>query len=102
MLLASLIIINPWGILTWILSLFLFLVIIRYSYLAGLAATICVAILGTFFFIFSVTNWSSWAVMVHGWSCAIILVLRLIPEYQAMRRGEIERWKGLKSSQWTK
>ncbi|MHA1441660.1 MAG: glycerol-3-phosphate acyltransferase [Candidatus Heimdallarchaeota archaeon] len=103
-LLASLIIINPWGILVWVLSLFLFLVIIRYSYLAGLAATICVAILGTFFFIFTVPNlyWSSWAVMVHGWGCAIILVLRLIPEFKAMRRGEIERWKGMKTSQWTK
>ncbi|MHA1125935.1 MAG: glycerol-3-phosphate acyltransferase [Candidatus Heimdallarchaeota archaeon] len=103
-LLGSLIIINPWGILVWVISIILFLFIIRYSYLAGLVATICNAILATFFFIFAVPNlyFGSWAVMVHGWACAIILVLRLIPEFKAMRRGEIERWKGMKSSQWTK
>jgi len=103
-LLGSLIVLNPWGNLVWVLSILLFLVIIRYSYLAGLAATISVALLDTFFFIFTVPNiyWSSWAVMVHGWGCVIILVLRLIPDFKAMRRGDIKRWSGIKVTQWTK
>lgn len=103
-LLGSLIVLNPYGNLVWVLSILLFLVIIRYSYLAGLSATISVALLGTFFYIFTVPNpyWSSWAVMVHGWGCVIILVLRLIPDFKAMRRGEIKRWGGIKISQWMK
>ncbi|HUU77243.1 MAG TPA: glycerol-3-phosphate acyltransferase [candidate division Zixibacteria bacterium] len=103
-LLGSLFVLNPWGILVWVIAILLFLVIIRYSYLAGLSATICNALLCTFFYIFTVPNpyWSSWAVMVHGWGCVIILVLRLIPEFKAMRRGEIKRWSGVKASQWTK
>ncbi|NHJ49015.1 MAG: glycerol-3-phosphate acyltransferase [Asgard group archaeon] len=103
-LLGSLVVLNPYGILVWVLSILIFLVIIRYSYLAGLSSTISVAILGTFFFIFTVPNvfWSSWAVMVHGWGCAIILVLRLIPDFKAMIRGDIKRWSGFKTSQFTK
>ncbi|NHJ49720.1 MAG: glycerol-3-phosphate acyltransferase [Asgard group archaeon] len=101
---GALIVLNPYGILVWWLSLPLFLVIIRYSYLAGMSATISVALLGTFFFIFTVPNafWSSWAVMVHGWGCVIILILRLIPDFKAMRRGDIKRWSGMKVSQWMK
>ena len=106
-LLGSLIVLNPYGLLVWPVSIVLFLVIIRYSYLAGMCSTIAVAILDTFFYIFQVPNpyWiylSSWALLVHGWGCAIILIIRLIPEFKAMRRGEIKRWSGLKSSQWTK
>ncbi|MHA1557828.1 MAG: glycerol-3-phosphate acyltransferase [Candidatus Heimdallarchaeota archaeon] len=103
-LLGSLIVLNPYGVLVWILSILLFLVIIRYSYLAGLFSTISIALLGTFFYIFTVPNlyWSSWAVMVHGWGCVILLVLRLIPDFKAMRRGDIKRWSGVKVSQWMK
>ncbi|MFW9924763.1 MAG: glycerol-3-phosphate acyltransferase [Candidatus Thorarchaeota archaeon] len=103
-LLGSMFVINPYGNLVWVLSILLFLVIIRYSYLAGLAATISYALLNTFFFIFTVPNpyWSSWAVMIHGWGCVVLLVLRLIPEFKAMRRGEIKRWSGVKTSQWMK
>lgn len=103
-LLGSLIVLNPYGLLVWPLSIILFLVIIRYSYLAGMSATISVALLGTFFYIFTVPNlyWSSWAVMVHGWGIVIILVLRLIPDFKAMRRGDIKRWSGVKVSQWMK
>ncbi|NHJ03540.1 MAG: glycerol-3-phosphate acyltransferase [Candidatus Heimdallarchaeota archaeon] len=103
-LLGSYIVLNPYGNLVWVLSILLFLVIIRYSYLAGLLATITVALLDTFFFIFTVPNiyWSSWAVMVHGWGCVIILILRLIPEFKAMNKGIIKRWSGIKVTQWTK
>ena len=103
-LLGSMIVINPYGTLVWIISILLFLVIIRYSYLAGLAATISVAILDTFFFIFTVPNiyWSSWAVLVHGWGCVVILVLRLIPDFKAMKNGDIKRWSGVKVTQWMK
>jgi len=103
-LLGSMVVMNPYGLIVWVLSILLFIVIIRYSYLAGLAATISFALLDTFFYIFSVPNpyWSSWAVLVHGWGIVIILILRLIPDFKAMRRGEIKRWGGLKVSQWTK
>jgi glycerol-3-phosphate acyltransferase PlsY len=103
-LLGSMVVINPYGLIVWVLSILLFLVIIRYSYLAGLSATISYALLGTFFYIFTVPNlyWSSWAVMVHGWGVVVILTLRLIPDFRAMRRGDIKRWGGLKISQWMK
>jgi glycerol-3-phosphate acyltransferase PlsY len=101
---GALIVLNPWGILVWWIMTPVFLVIIRYSYLAGMSATISVAVLGTFFFGFGVPNesWSSWGVLVHGWGCAIIIILRLIPDFQKMRRGEIKRWSGIKVSQWMK
>ncbi|NHJ85903.1 MAG: glycerol-3-phosphate acyltransferase [Asgard group archaeon] len=103
-LLGSMFVINPYGDLVWVLSIILFLVIIRYSYLAGLAATIIVALLDTLFCIFTVPNpyWSSWAVLVHGWGIVILLVIRLIPDFKAMRRGDIKRWSDLKVSQWMK
>jgi glycerol-3-phosphate acyltransferase PlsY len=107
---GALIVLNPYGILVWWLSLPIFLIIIRYSYLAGLSSTIAASLLGMFFFIFghnlvpAVPNafWSDWGTIVHGFGCVIVLLFRLIPDFQAMRRGEIKRWSGMKVSQWMK
>jgi glycerol-3-phosphate acyltransferase PlsY len=109
-LLGALVVLNPYGILIWVFSILIFLVIIRYSYLAGLSATISVALTGMIFYIVSISTgnpvpnefWSSWAVMIHGWGCSIILTLRLIPDFKAMKRGDIKRWSGFKSSQFMK
>ncbi|MCE7744063.1 MAG: glycerol-3-phosphate acyltransferase [Candidatus Heimdallarchaeota archaeon] len=101
-----LIVLNPYGILVWWLSLPIFLIIIRYGYLGGLSATITASLLGMFFFIFGhakgIPNpyWSDWGVMVHGFGSVIVLLLRLIPDFKAMKAGEIKRWSGIKVSQW--
>jgi glycerol-3-phosphate acyltransferase PlsY len=105
---GALIVLNPYGILVWWLSLPIFLIIIRYSYLGGLSATIAASLLGMFFFIFGHASgtpnpyWSDWGVMVHGFGCVFVLLLRLIPDFKAMRAGEIKRWSGMKVSQWMK
>jgi len=105
---GALIVLNPYGILVWWLSLPIFLIIIRYSYLAGLSATISAALLGMFFFIFGHSHippvpniyWSDWGTIVHGFGCVFVLLLRLIPDFKAMKAGEIKRWSGMKVSQW--
>ncbi len=99
---GALVIINPWGLLIWWVSLPIYLVIIRYSGISGLCSTASVAICNTFFYIFGATYWSTWPTMVFGWGCTLLITLRLIPDFIGMKKGEIKRWKGIKVTQWTR
>ncbi|NHJ85354.1 MAG: glycerol-3-phosphate acyltransferase [Asgard group archaeon] len=99
---GALLVLNPWGILVWWLSIPLWLIIIRYSYLAGISATASVAILNTIFYVTDATFWSEWPILVHGWACVVIIILKMIPDFKKMRTGEIKRWQGIKVSQWMK
>lgn len=99
---GALAVINPWGIIVWWLGILIYLLITRYSGISGILATASVALLNTFFYIFSVWNpyWSAWGTIVFGWGCVILAILRHIPDFKGMKTGEIKRWKGIKVSQW--
>ncbi|HUU76915.1 MAG TPA: glycerol-3-phosphate acyltransferase [candidate division Zixibacteria bacterium] len=97
---GALICVNPWGILVWWLSLPLYLIIIRYSGISGIMATFSVATVFTFFYGFEATYWHEWSILVFGWGCTLLVILRMIPDFIGMRKGEIKRWKGIKVSQW--
>ena len=99
---GTLIVINPYGLPVWWLSLPLWLIIIRYSGVSGIMATACVAILGTIFYLTGATAWNTWPVMVHGWGCTLLIILRMIPDFIGMKKGEIKRWGGMRVSNWMK
>ncbi|MFW9922917.1 MAG: glycerol-3-phosphate acyltransferase [Candidatus Thorarchaeota archaeon] len=97
---GALVVVNPWGILVWWLSLPIYLIIIRYSGISGIMATASVAILNTIFYLTGATYWNTWPTMVFGWGCTLLIILRMIPDFIGMRKGEIKRWQGVKVSQW--
>ncbi|MBD3191875.1 MAG: hypothetical protein GF308_14605 [Candidatus Heimdallarchaeota archaeon] len=99
---GALIVINPWGILVWWGSLPLYLITIRYSGISGISSTASVALTLTIFYLTEVTFWHSWALLVFGWGCTLLIILRMIPDFRAIKRGEIKRWKGMEISQWMK
>ena len=97
---GTLMVINPWGILFWWGTLPIWLLITRYSGVSGICATASVAIGLTAFYLTGTTYWHSWSVLVFGWGCTLLIILRMIPDFIAMSKGEIKAWKGLKISQW--
>ena len=105
---GAMIVMNPWGLLVWWLSLPIYLIIIRYSGISGIMATASVAITYTIFYIvgeFTVLNgtyWNTWATMVFGWGCTLLIILRMIPDFIGMRNGSIKRWESVNVKQWMK
>jgi glycerol-3-phosphate acyltransferase PlsY len=99
---GALIVLNPWGILLWWGSLPIWLFITRYSSIGGIASTATVATGLTFFSIFEATAWHEMGLIVFGWGCTIVCVLRMIPDFKLIKKGEITPWKGLQISQWMK
>ncbi len=103
---GAMIVINPWGILVWWVSLLIWLIIIRYSGIAGTMATASVAVTYTIFYLvgqFSVldgTYWNTWPIMVFSWGCTLLIIIRMIPDFIGIKNGEIKRWKGIKVAQW--
>jgi glycerol-3-phosphate acyltransferase PlsY len=94
------IMINPWGVVIYWVSLPIWLLITRYSYIGGICGTTSVALGYTIFYLTGATAWPHWSLMIYGWGCVILVNLRMIPDFIAMRKGEIKRWKGIKISQW--
>ena len=99
---GALIVVNPWCILVWWGIIPIWLVITRYSGISGILATTSVAVALSFFYGFQVTYWHEWSVLVFGWGCVVLVILRMIPDFIGMKKGEITRWKGIKVSQWMK
>jgi len=103
---GGMMVINPWGILVWWVSLLIWLMIIRYSGISGIMATATVATTYTIFYLvgqFSTldgTYWHTWPIMVFSWGCTILIIIRMIPDFIAIKNGEIKRWKGIKVAQW--
>lgn len=99
---GSLIIINPWCIIVWWVTILIWALITRYSGIAGILSTASVAITLTVFYFTDATAWNDWPVLLFGWGCTVLVILRMIPDLIAIRKGEIKPWKGIKVSQWMK
>ncbi|MBD3190395.1 MAG: hypothetical protein GF308_07110 [Candidatus Heimdallarchaeota archaeon] len=91
--LGTLIVINPWGLLIWIGCTIIFVLITKYTSLAGMISTVLVAITFTFFYVFSLTNWNEWSIIITGWGYSLLLALKLIPRFIKLARGELPKGK---------
>jgi glycerol-3-phosphate acyltransferase PlsY len=89
--LGTLTIINPWGILIWIGMTIIFYFITKYTSLAGLIGTFFVATAFTLFYVFEVSLWHEWSILLVGWGYAFVLSLRLIPNFIALSKGELPK-----------
>jgi len=99
---GCLIVINPWGVLLWWASMPLWMMLWKLSSAGGISATGSIGILTTVFWLTGATHWSDWSLMIFGWGCTILVIIRMIPDFKKIRAGEIKRWSGFKLSEFLK
>jgi glycerol-3-phosphate acyltransferase PlsY len=89
--LGSLIVINPWALLIWVGWVVIFFLATKYISIAGPLGTLMVGIAFTLFYLFDVTNWSHWSILLVGWGYLLILTAKSIPNFIKISKGELEK-----------